>query len=276
MSLPDHGAVPGLPAGVGAGRHALGIEPVGDGRAVAIGPEPLEPLAVDRRGRRVLLPVVERPAVGGLYEAEDGQRDRGPLPPEAGHELVLDPLRGVGVVADVVAAGGDDVLLPGVVGGVDAVVRGDDAGAVVDGDAAEPVGLRASDDAAEVLGDEQVELAAPEHRLELGQLGPVEPLALARGGDGPVVGRAVVHLGHDLSGVIDLVFEGDLLLARAPADAGDDGHDQGVPVPGDESTIGAAVRRAPPGDARAIRARISGTSDGPSEAADVRRGGGVC
>src|SRR5207248_2887226 len=84
-----------------------------------------------------------------------------------------------------VAAGGDHVLLPGVLGRVDAVVGGDDAGAVIDGEAAQLRRRRPADDPADVLGDEQIEFPAADHLLELGQLGPVEPLALALGGDDP-------------------------------------------------------------------------------------------
>ena len=91
--------------------------------------------------------------------------------------------------------------------------------------------LRPADHPADVLGDQQVELAGAEQGLDLGQFGPVEPLALAGGGDDPVLDRAVVQFGHDLLGVVDLVVQAQFLLVRAAADAGDDADDEGVPVP---------------------------------------------
>ena len=149
----DHGPVPGLAAGILADGHALLVEPVGDGRAVARGLEPAEPFGVDQCGGVVLLPVVVSFSSIWLEVAED-LAGGGPAELlEAVHLLLLDPLRRVGVVADVVAAGRDHVLLPGVLGGVDAVVGGENASAVIDGDAAKPDRVGPPDDPADVLGD---------------------------------------------------------------------------------------------------------------------------
>ena len=131
----------------------------------------------------------------------------------------------MGVVGHVLGTGIEQVLLPGVVGRVAAVVRRNAAGAVIYTDAPQPNGITSTDQPANIFHDAQIEFAAEKFRLDFRQFRPVQPFALAFGGDDAVFNRPVVHLGHDLLGVVHLVVEAHLLLVRATADAGYNAHD---------------------------------------------------
>ena len=184
---PHHRPVPLRAPAVGADWHTLSVEPVGDGRAVEARPQAAEPFLIDWRRSRVLLPVVVRSGVRRFQVTEDRQGGSGAEVQKPVHQFVLEALGRVRVVADMVAAGGDDILLPAVLCGVDAIVGGQHASAVIDGDAAQSDGFGPADHPTDVLNHQQVQLSAPQEGLDLGQFRPVEALALASGGDDSVL-----------------------------------------------------------------------------------------
>ena len=99
-------------------------------------------------------------------------------------------------MSDVLNTGLKQVLLPVVVCRIAIVVRRSAAGAVVHGDTPEPYGVCPADQPADILHHERVEFPGPEQGLDLGQLGPVEPLALALGGNDTELGRPLIQLAH--------------------------------------------------------------------------------
>src|SRR5262249_51063577 len=85
-----------------------------------------------------------------------------------------------------------------------------------------------------------------EHGLDLRELGAIERLTLADGGDDAVIDRPRIVVGDDLLAVVDLVVEAELLLVGAAADAGDDADDERVAVAGRDPGGAAEAHRPPP------------------------------
>jgi len=131
VSLLTIAPVPGGPSAVGTDGHAMLDEPVGHRRAIERLLEDTEPLPEGLDGRDVLQPVVVRLGAGRLDVAERLARWWHRRTSRTGSSSLLDPFRRVRVVAHVVAAGRDHVLLPRALRGVDAVVGRQHPGAVV-------------------------------------------------------------------------------------------------------------------------------------------------
>ena len=109
--------------------------------------------------------------------------------------------------ADVIVACPDYVFLPIGVIRVDTVIGSQHAGAVVDSDTTQADGFGASDDAANVLANEQVELASPELLLDNCKFRTLKVLAFALRRNNSELDRPFVVLGNDLLGVVDLVVQ---------------------------------------------------------------------
>jgi hypothetical protein len=128
------------------------------------------------------------------------------------------------VVANVVTTGGENVFLPAVLGRVDTIIGRQDAGAMIDSNATQPVRLGPTHQSPEILADQQVEFATAQESFDLRKLGAIKPFAFAYGSDYGVFDWPWfrIHFDDNLFPMILLIFEAHLLLVRATADACND------------------------------------------------------
>ena len=124
------------------------------------------------------------------------------------------------------------ILLPGVFGGVDAVIGRQHPGAMVHGNTEQTNGFGPADKSPQILDHQEVELRGPEHRLDFSKLRAVETLAFACCGDHPEINGPIVNLVDCVLGMVLLVVEAHLFLVLATADSGHNADNQLMPVTG--------------------------------------------
>jgi hypothetical protein len=125
-------------------------------------------------------------------------------------------------MADMLFACFDRCRLPARIGGVDAIVRGNDTHSVIDRDAAQANGFCSANHPTEVFKAKQIEYIFPQQRLRLCELLAIEPFALADGRDRVIFNLAIIKLGDDLFEMIDLIVKAQFRLIFASADASHD------------------------------------------------------
>ena len=132
----DHWPTPPLPLTVFASRDPALVQPVCHRSVVESLAQAAEPLSVNFGGRRIQRPIGVRRTGIWLYVPVDWQRRCPAKLLKPVHRLLLDPLRCMRTMSDMVAAGLNGLLLPIRISGIDAVVWCDYAHSVVHGDPA--------------------------------------------------------------------------------------------------------------------------------------------
>ncbi len=110
-------------------------------------------------------------------------------------------------MAYMVTAGRQCVLLPSRLGGIDTIVRGNHANPVIYCHTQQSNRLSPTYQPPQIIQKQQVGFSRPKFCLNPNELRTVKSLTFAFGRDHAVLHRPVLKVGHDLLGMVNLIFK---------------------------------------------------------------------